>query len=70
MGTFGSRSIRYFGPPLRDAAAEARAILMGLAADHLHLEEKQLTVKNGVVMDKSDTTKQVTYAELAKGKND
>ena len=69
MGTFGSRSIRYFGPPLRDAAAEARAVLMGLAADHLHLEEKQLTVKNGVVMDKRDTTRRVTYAELAKGKN-
>jgi nicotinate dehydrogenase subunit B len=69
MGTFGSRSIRYFGPPLRDAAAEARTILMGLAADHLHLEERQLTVKNGVVMDKRDTTRRVTYAELAKGKN-
>ena len=69
MGTFGSRSIRYFGPPLRDAAAEARAILMGLAADHLHLEEKQLTVKDGVVMDKRDTTRRVTYAELAKGKS-
>jgi nicotinate dehydrogenase subunit B len=69
MGTFGSRSIRYFGPPLRDAAAEARAVLMGLAADHLHLEEKQLTVKSGIVMDKRDTTRRVTYAELAKGKN-
>ncbi len=69
MGTFGSRSIRYFGPPLREAAAEARAILMGLAADHLHLEEKQLTVKDGVVMDKRDAAKRVTYAELAKGKS-
>ena len=69
MGTFGSRSIRYFGPPLREAAAEARAILMGLAASHLHLEEKQLTVKDGVVMEKRDSAKRVTYAELTKGKS-
>jgi nicotinate dehydrogenase subunit B len=28
MGTFGSRTTRFFGPPLRAAAAEARAVLM------------------------------------------
>ncbi|HSB05593.1 MAG TPA: molybdopterin cofactor-binding domain-containing protein [Thermodesulfobacteriota bacterium] len=68
MGTFGSRSIRYFGPPLREAASEARAILMGLAAGHLHLNEEQLKVKDGVVMDRNDSRNKVTYAELAKGK--
>ena len=32
MGTFGSRSTKYFGPPLREAAAEARVVLLELAA--------------------------------------
>lgn len=69
MGTFGSRSIRFFGPPLRTAAAEARAILMGLAAEHLHLNQNQLILKDGVAMDKNNTRNRVTYAELAKGKS-
>ena len=65
MGTFGSRSIRFFGPPLREAAAEAKAILIGLASEHLHLNENRLIVKDGVVMDKNNTTNRVTYAKLA-----
>ena len=68
MGTFGSRSTRFFGPPLREAAAEAKAILIGLASEHLHLKENQLIVKDGVVMDKNNSRNRVTYAELAKGK--
>ena len=34
-GTFGSRSIKYFGPPMRLAAAEARGVLIRLAAARL-----------------------------------
>jgi isoquinoline 1-oxidoreductase len=68
MGTFGSRSTRFFGPPLREAAAEAKAILIKLASEHLHLNENQLIVKEGVVMDKNHIRNRVTYAELAKGK--
>jgi nicotinate dehydrogenase subunit B len=68
MGTFGSMSTRFFGPPLREAAAEARAILIGLASEHLHLNESQLTVKEGVVVDKNNSRNRVTYKELAKGK--
>ncbi len=68
MGTFGSMSTRFFGPPLREAAAEARTILVGLASEHLHVNEKQLVVKEGVVMDKNHPRRRVTYAELAKGK--
>jgi isoquinoline 1-oxidoreductase len=33
MGTFGSMSTRFFGPALRGAAAEARAVLVELAAE-------------------------------------
>ncbi|MEJ2724990.1 MAG: molybdopterin-dependent oxidoreductase, partial [Deltaproteobacteria bacterium] len=35
MGTFGSRSTRFFGPPLRAAGAEARRVLLELASEHL-----------------------------------
>jgi nicotinate dehydrogenase subunit B len=69
MGTFGSRTTRFFGPPLREAAAEARAILIQLASEHLHLNESQLTVKEGVVVDKNNSGNRVTYADLAKGKS-
>jgi isoquinoline 1-oxidoreductase len=69
MGTFGSRTTRFFGPPLREAAAEARAILIQLASEHLHLNESQLTVKEGVVVDKNNSGNRVTYAELAQGKS-
>jgi nicotinate dehydrogenase subunit B len=69
MGTFGSRTTRFFGPPLREAAAEARAILIQLASEHLQLNESQLTVKEGVVADKNNSGNRVTYAELAKGKS-
>ena len=35
MGTFGSLSIRAFGPVLRNAAAEARGVLLAMAAERL-----------------------------------
>ena len=35
MGTFGSLTTRMFGPALRAAAAEARAVLLRLAAKKL-----------------------------------
>ena len=34
MGTFGSMSTRFFGPPLRAAAAEALAVLLDMAAEN------------------------------------
>jgi isoquinoline 1-oxidoreductase len=69
MGTFGSMSTRFFGPPLREAAAEARAILIQLASEHLHLNDNQLIVKEGVVMERNNSQNRVTYAEIAKGKS-
>ncbi len=73
MGTFGSRTTRFFGPPLREAAAEARSILIRLAAERLRLSEDQLAVKDGVVTargPKSDgeEKKSVSYAELTRGR--
>ncbi len=68
MGTFGSLTTRFFGPALRAAAAEARAVLIELAADHLKISKDRLTAKDGVVFDKAQRETKVTYAELAQGK--
>jgi isoquinoline 1-oxidoreductase len=68
MGTFGSMTTRFFGPPLRAAAAEARAVLLALAAERLGVPVDRLSVTNGVVSDTADAAKSVTYAQLAQGK--
>ena len=68
MGTFGSMSTRFFGPPLRAAAAEGRQVLRELAAENLHKPIDQLVTENGVVYDQHDRKNIVTYGQLAKGK--
>jgi nicotinate dehydrogenase subunit B len=68
MGTWGSMTTRFFGPPLRAAAAEARAVLIELAAEHLQTSPSQLTAEAGVIYHKSQRQKKVTYAQLSKGK--
>ncbi|NOR54046.1 MAG: molybdopterin-dependent oxidoreductase, partial [Candidatus Aminicenantes bacterium] len=67
-GTFGSRSTKYFGPPLRQAAAEARGVLIQLAAEHLRTPQEKLMVKDGIISAKNNQKKKVSYAQLAKGK--
>ncbi len=66
-GTYGSMSTRFFGPPLRAAAAEAKAILLELAAERLKVAKEKLTVDNGVVSVASDPKSRVTYGQLTKG---
>jgi isoquinoline 1-oxidoreductase len=67
-GTNGSRSVRYFGPALRAAGAEAREVFIQLAAETLNLPQERLAARDGVVRDKTNPEKQVSYAALAKGK--
>jgi nicotinate dehydrogenase subunit B len=67
MGTFGSMSTRFFGPPLRAAAAEAREVLLELAAEKLGVPRDQLTASNGVVSITTDPGQKISYAEIAKG---
>jgi isoquinoline 1-oxidoreductase len=67
-GTFGSRSTPFFGPPLREAAAEAKAILLALAAEHLRLKEEDLKIVDGIIFDKGNPSNRVTYGQLTKGK--
>jgi nicotinate dehydrogenase subunit B len=68
MGTFGSLSTKMFGPPLRQAGATVRAILMQLAAEHFQVPAEQLQVKEGMIFKKNDPGKKVAYAQLTKGK--
>jgi nicotinate dehydrogenase subunit B len=67
MGTFGSLSIRQFGPVLRQAGADARATLLAMAAARLGAPVERLKVDAGVVSDTADGTKKVTYGQLTAG---
>jgi nicotinate dehydrogenase subunit B len=67
-GTFGSRSTKYFGPPMRQAAAEARGVLVRLASARLGTAEEGLATGNGTVYIAKTPSKKVTYAELIGGK--
>ncbi len=68
MGTFGSLSVRQFGPILRQAAADARAELLQLAADRLQVPANRLVVKAGVVSDRADPKKTASYGQLTEGR--
>ncbi|HEX7706063.1 MAG TPA: molybdopterin cofactor-binding domain-containing protein [Thermoanaerobaculia bacterium] len=67
-GTWGSLTTRVFGPALRAAAAEARTVLMKLAAQQLGVPNEQLILTNGVISVAGDPSRKVTYGQLAKGK--
>ncbi len=67
-GTFGSQSVRIFGPVLRAAGAEARAVLLQMAAERLQVPEQRLTVKDGVIADASRSDRRITYAQLVEGR--
>jgi isoquinoline 1-oxidoreductase len=66
-GTYGSMSTRFFGPALRSAAAEAKAVLLELASERLRTPKEQLGVDNGVVFVTADKKTRVTFGQLTKG---
>ncbi len=68
QGTWGSLSTREFGPHMQAAAAEAKAVLLGLASEQLNVPVSQLEVKDGVVTDTKNASHSVSYAQLSKGK--
>jgi len=67
-GTWGSQTTQTFGPAMRAAAAEARGVLVDLAAARLGVPATQLEVKDGIVIDTKNPKNKVSYAQLAKGK--
>jgi|WetSurMetagenome_2_1015567.scaffolds.fasta_scaffold00007_109 nicotinate dehydrogenase subunit B len=67
-GTWGSQSTQTFGPAMRAAAAEAKAVLLEMASARLGVPVSGLEVKDGVISDTSDPKKSVTYADLVQGR--
>ncbi len=68
-GASGSTGIQNGGKQMRAASAEARRVLVEMAAQKLNLPADQLTVTDGVVHAKSDANKKATYAELIGGRH-
>ena len=66
-GTWGSLSIWQFGPVLRGAAAEAKAVLLQLASEKLGTPAERLQVQGGVVSVIGSSTRKVAYGELVQG---
>jgi nicotinate dehydrogenase subunit B len=67
-GTNGSRSIKYFGPAVRAAGAEARQVLIQLAAEQLKLQAANLRAEGGFVVDRTNGRTRVAYGALANGR--
>jgi len=67
-GVGGSTSISAGANPLRQAAAEARRILLGLASSRLGATADQLTVRDGIVRRRDDPANGVSYGELIGGR--
>ena len=68
MGTFGSMTTPFLVPLVRKAGAEARAVLLAMAAERLGAPVERLRVKNGVITDSAGAGSSVTYARLVEGK--
>jgi nicotinate dehydrogenase subunit B len=66
-GTWGSLTTRVFGPALRAAAAEAREVLLELAAERLAVPADRLRARDGVVHVADDPGRSVGFGELARG---
>ncbi len=67
-GASGSTGIQMGGKQMRVAAAEARRVLVEMAAQKLGLPAAELAVTDGVVHAKSDPSKKASYAELIGGR--
>ncbi|MGD9877337.1 molybdopterin cofactor-binding domain-containing protein [Desulfococcus sp.] len=67
-GTWGSLSTRYYGIFVKEAACEARAVLLDMAAERLSCPRNRLSVKNGLVWDRERPGIRVTYGALTAGR--
>jgi CO/xanthine dehydrogenase Mo-binding subunit len=67
-GSGGSDALQTDGWPMRRVAAEARRVLLDLAAVHFGVPVAGLAVRDGVVSVAADPSRQVTYGELIGGR--
>jgi CO/xanthine dehydrogenase Mo-binding subunit len=65
--TYGSRTVRYAGPQIRNAAAAARAALLDLGAKHFDLPASQLQAAEGKVAVIGAPDQSISYGELVGG---
>jgi nicotinate dehydrogenase subunit B len=67
-GASGSTGIQKGGIPLRNAAAEARGVLVEMASTRLGVPADRLEVTNGVVAVSGDPARKVSYGEAIGGR--
>jgi nicotinate dehydrogenase subunit B len=67
-GASGSTGIQMGGKQMRMAAAEARRVLVEMAAGQLSVPADKLVVTDGVVSASDDKSKRISYAQLIGGK--
>jgi CO/xanthine dehydrogenase Mo-binding subunit len=67
-GASGSTGIQMGGKQMRVAAAEARRVLVEMAASQLSVPADKLVVADGVVSASDDKSKRISYAQLIGGK--
>jgi CO/xanthine dehydrogenase Mo-binding subunit len=67
-GSGGSDALQTDGWPMRRVAAEARRVLLDMAAAQFGVPADQLVVSNAVIAMKTDPARRVTYGELIGGK--
>jgi nicotinate dehydrogenase subunit B len=63
-GASGSTGLQQSGVAMRNAAAEARGVLMELASKELGVPEEELKVEDGTVSVIADPSKSATYGDL------
>ncbi|MBO0739196.1 MAG: xanthine dehydrogenase family protein molybdopterin-binding subunit, partial [Alphaproteobacteria bacterium] len=66
--SYGSRTIRYAGPQIRQAAAAGRLVLLRLAAAHFGVPVDQLVTEGGTISPTGSPTNRITYGGLVAGK--
>ena len=67
-GASSALGIQTGAKPLRNAAAEARRILLDMASRQLRVAPERLVASDGVISLLDDTAKRVSYADLIGGK--
>ncbi len=67
-GASGSTGVQEGGKQMRMAAAEARRVLVAMAANRLGLPAEQLKVTDGVIHAAADAAQSVGYADLIGGR--
>jgi CO/xanthine dehydrogenase Mo-binding subunit len=63
-GTTGSKTIQHAGPRLRQAAAQARLVLLTRASERLGVPTDQLRIQDGVISVLDDPARSVPFGEL------